>query len=415
MTHDLDQMLLLTSRLVKMKTVTDDSYTEHVRDIAVILKDDVGFPYVQMVPGKRNPSIIATSEEHPDEIKLLIDGHTDTVPAKDPQAWLDNDPWSGAITGEYPNQIVHGRGAADVKGLIAGTFGAVQRVGIGNLRGLALVLASGEESGMDGIAETLKYWPESTIPPPHAVLVLEPTDGQGIYAHKGNYMIQVKVTGEASHSAYPSQGLNAVYWGNEFFNRTRHINKLLSRVRHQDFNGPGDLSYPTFEATLASGGEATNVMPSHYEITFNFRPLPGNIIGQPPLDWLNQQLETIRGQLIQDVKKTTGKDLKIDIRIPVSASPFFSSKDSELMSAVLRAYSSGATTVSYATHASRYMEWWPRFHQNSSLENNPQIVVAGPGDINKNNAHKPNEHISGNELAKTADGMEKIIRTLCYL
>ncbi|MEH0576603.1 MULTISPECIES: ArgE/DapE family deacylase [Streptomyces] len=134
---------------------------------------------------------------------LILQGHVDVVPPGDRSAW-DGDPFVPRVTGD----LVHGRGACDMKaGLAAhlGALAAIRAAGV-RLRGrVAVHFVVGEEDGGVGAFGTLRrgYGGDACV-------IAEPTSGTVITANAGALTFRITVPGKAAHASSREAGVSAI-------------------------------------------------------------------------------------------------------------------------------------------------------------------------------------------------------------
>lgn len=198
---------------------------------------------------------------------LCFAGHTDVVPPGDEARWL-RPPFGGVIQGG----VLHGRGAADMKGAIAAFAVAALDFVASNgvdLPGSISLLITGDEEGpaINGTRKVLDWMTEHDERPDHA-LVGEPTNahklGEAIkIGRRGSLNGRLRVSGVQGHVAYPHLANNPV--------------KGLIAVLAKFYEAPLDtgsayFSPSNFEVTsIDVGNPATNVIPASASAMFNIR------------------------------------------------------------------------------------------------------------------------------------------------
>ena len=133
---------------------------------------------------------------------LVLSGHSDVVPAGDPDLW-PGDPFVPRLSGGS----VHGRGACDMKAGLVAALAAVRAVrdaGIRLVRPLAVHSVVGEEDGGLGAWATLARGHQGD-----ACVIPEPTDGAVVTASAGALTFRLQVTGAAAHAARRERGVSA--------------------------------------------------------------------------------------------------------------------------------------------------------------------------------------------------------------
>ncbi|HCX87688.1 MAG TPA: succinyl-diaminopimelate desuccinylase, partial [Gammaproteobacteria bacterium] len=214
---------------------------------------------------------------------FVFAGHTDVVPTGPEENWV-HPPFSG----EMIDGILHGRGAADMKGSLAAMVTACQRFvqAHPDHRGsIALLLTSDEEGpAVDGtvrVTETLSGQNETI----DWCLVGEPTSSEKLgdtvkNGRRGSLGGTLSVRGTQGHVAYPHLADNPIH-------RLAAIVRELSAA-HWD---TGNEYFPatTFQVSNIQGGTgATNVIPGEAKAEFNLRFCPDS-----PASSLKERIESI--------------------------------------------------------------------------------------------------------------------------
>lgn len=189
---------------------------------------------------------------HPGPGKVLLVGHTDTVPLQ------------GEIGSRTNNDRLHGLGSTDMKSGVAVIIHLLENLGTDALVG---VFYAGEEGPLIGnqLGPILDRFPDLTAA--RAAIVLEPTN-RGIEAGcNGVINATVGFVGEPAHSSRPWLGVNAVSRAGEFLT-------MMDRLQPEDHIVGGLLFREVMSITRASGGVANNVIPGSFEMNVNYRFAP---------------------------------------------------------------------------------------------------------------------------------------------
>lgn len=167
------------------------------------LRAHPGFPGME-VPREEAWGLVGTTPDGGDGPTLILQGHVDVVPPGDLEAWGDGDPFVPRVTGD----VVHGRGACDMKAGLAAhlaALAAIRAAGI-RLRGrVAAHFVVGEEDGGVGAFGTLERGHGGD-----ACVIAEPTAGTLITANAGALTFRLAVPGKAAHGSTREQGVSAV-------------------------------------------------------------------------------------------------------------------------------------------------------------------------------------------------------------
>ncbi len=196
---------------------------------------------------------------------LCFAGHTDVVPTGPLDQW-SNDPFSG----EVRDGIVHGRGAADMKGAIACWIAAVaRRLDNGPIAGSVSLLITGDEEGpaINGTAKMLRWLVEhdETL---DACITGEPTNPETLgemikIGRRGSLNGMLTVDGVQGHAAYPHLADNAAH---------RLIAMLAALTADPLDEGSEHFQPSVLQVTgIESGMEAANIIPGSARAAFNVR------------------------------------------------------------------------------------------------------------------------------------------------
>ncbi len=193
-------------------------------------------------------------------------GHTDVVPTGPEEKWR-HPPFSAAIS----DGMLHGRGAADMKGSIAAFVTACERF-VANYPqhsgSIAFLITSDEEGpAVDGtvkVVETLEARGEKMA----WCLVGEPTSTAKVgdvvkNGRRGSLSGYLTVKGVQGHVAYPHLARNPVH----------QAAPALAELAAMEWDQGNDHFPPTsFQiANINAGTGASNIIPGELEVMFNFR------------------------------------------------------------------------------------------------------------------------------------------------
>ncbi|MCU7822115.1 ArgE/DapE family deacylase [Kitasatospora sp. DSM 101779] len=134
---------------------------------------------------------------------VVLQGHVDVVPPGDAAQWV-GDPFVPRVAGD----VVHGRGACDMKAGLAAHLAALAaiRASGARLRGrVAVHFVVGEEDGGLGAFGTLQRGYTGD-----ACLITEPTGGTLVTANAGALTFRIEVHGRAAHASTRNEGTSAV-------------------------------------------------------------------------------------------------------------------------------------------------------------------------------------------------------------
>lgn len=315
---------------------------------------------------------------------IVLSGHTDVVPV-DNQKW-DTDPFQLI----EKDQKLYGRGASDMKSFIALVLSRVPKIIEKKLsKPIHLAFSYDEEIGCVGVHGLLDLIEKKSIKP-NFCIVGEPTSMEVVIGHKGKHAYSVKVDGLSCHSGQAPFGVNAINYASKLIAYIDELNKEKS------INGPFDqdyeVPYTTLHTGLINGGTILNIVPNLCEFEFEIR----NLATDDPLKLVNKIKDYTDQKLINDMHKVSSKtgiyfnekvnypalDIGADIE-PVK-------KIKELLN------NQKHKKVVYGTEGGLFKN---RF--------DIPTIVCGPGSIDQ--AHKPNEYISIEQIKKCSNFLDNLI------
>lgn len=299
---------------------------------------------------------------------LAFAGHTDVVPSGDESNW-DRPPYEPVIE----NDILYGRGAADMKGSLASMVVATEefiKANPDHSGRLAFLITSDEEGiAINGTVKVVEYLEENNEKIQWCV-VGEPssttTTGDVIKnGRRGSLGLELIVKGVQGHVAYPHLAKNPTH----LFAPALH--ELATTVWD---NGNDYFPATSFQVSnMDAGTGATNVIPGELEVIANFR--------------FSTELtpEIIQERFIAILDK---HELDYEVRWNLSGMPFLT-RPGDLVNAAqqsIKEVRDIETELSTAggTSDGRFI-----------APTGAQVVELGP--VNKT-IHKVNEQVSASEL-----------------
>ena len=315
---------------------------------------------------------------------VMLSGHTDVVPTSG-QDW-NSDPYQ-MLSGD---QQLIGRGACDMKGFIACVLAALPQISAESLKTpIHLAFSYDEEIGCVGAKRLVETMAGFEVKP-RIGLIGEPTEMAMVLGHKGKVSYRVTVTGLSCHSAYISNGVNAVEYAAELIAFIRAMN---TRVQQQQLDQSYSVPYSTFHVGNINGGTALNIVPRQCQFEFEIRNLP------------QQDSAT----LVHDIKHYANDVLlpEMQTRYPEASIEFaelsyYPGLRTDLASTVI-AYTRAINpidrigdNVSFGTEAGLFDEI------------GIACLVCGPGSIDQ--AHKPDEFVSRAQLANCDQMIENLVQ-----
>jgi acetylornithine deacetylase len=288
---------------------------------------------------------------------------------------------------------LYGRGTSDMKGFIACVLALVPEFMKHGLKApLHLAFSYDEEVGCLGVRRLIGDLRRAGLRP-RSCIVGEPTGMQPVIAHKGKKGYRCTVRGLAGHSAYAPAGVNAV----EYAAEAVAFLKRLARRRRDDgpYDRGFDVAHTTIHTGVFRGGTALNVIPHECLFDFEFRHLPGDDperLLQEFQDYVQQSLEPE----MRAVHPAAGFTIE-----PLSAIPVLDTGPESEVVALAQELSGSSEIgkVSFGTEASQF--------QAAGIP----TVVCGPGSILQ--AHKPNEYVTLEQIAKCEQFLRRLMARMC--
>ncbi|QUJ70232.1 acetylornithine deacetylase (plasmid) [Photobacterium sp. GJ3] len=317
---------------------------------------------------------------------IVLSGHTDVVPAVEPD-WNSN-PFEMSIR----DGLVYGRGTCDMKGFIAVVLYNIAKLNHNELTApLYLIFSYDEEVGCIGIHSALDYLRQNNIHPDLAIIG-EPSMMNTINGHKGKISVQCHVKGTCGHSSDAPNQVNAIEYA------AKAIVKISEQAERFKTEGPYDHDYTvphnTMLTTMISGGVATNITPEDCAFRFEIRHLPET----QPLHVLQKLYDDIDTQLTPGMKAVDPK-CGFTWRTQFNYPGMSDACSSDAFMKLNPLFSKPSGKVSYGTEGGSF----------ESINGIPSII-CGPGSINE--AHKPNEYISLEQLERCDEFVQKLFRLM---
>ncbi len=323
----------------------------------------------------------------PDDIGgVMLSGHTDVVPTSG-QNW-NSDPYQLKTNDEF----FYGRGACDMKGFIACVLAAVPQLTNGRLATpIHFAFSYDEEIGCVGIKKLIDALKGFEVKPKIG-LIGEPTDMAMVVGHKGKAAFRVEFTGASCHSAYISDGVNAVEYAAELISFIRSMNTKVQQ--RQLIDDAYTVPHTTFHVGNISGGTALNIVPKQCQFEFEIRNLP-----QDQLDDLIHEIKHYASDiLLTDMRQGfEGADIQFS---PISSYPGLNTaRDSEVI-----AYTRSINPIDEFGNNASFGTEAGLFDQLLGINS----VVCGPGSIDQ--AHKADEFVSRQQMQYCDQMLENLSR-----
>lgn len=247
---------------------------------------------------------------------LAFAGHTDVVPTGPEDAW-SNPPFEPKVI----DGMLHGRGAADMKGSLAAMVTACERFVAAHpdhKGSIAFLITSDEEGpAINGTVKVVEHL-EARNEKITWCVVGEPSSTNHVgdvvkNGRRGSLGCELTVKGIQGHVAYPHLARNPIH----------DAAPALAKLAAEHWDNGNDFFPPTsFQISNINGGTgATNVIPGEVKVVFNFR-----FSTESTAEGLKQRTEAILNEA----------NLDYDINWNLSGQPFLTAKG-ELVEAAVAA------------------------------------------------------------------------------
>lgn len=327
--------------------------------------------------------------------KVLFDGHIDTVPVANPDAWT-HDPFAGEIV----DGKLYGRGTSDMKGAVASFAAAASFFAQDTGRDFAgEIYVDGvvHEECFEGVASRSI----SEIVKPDYVVIGEASLCNLKIGQRGRAEIVVETFGVPAHSANPEKGVNAVY---EMCKVVDAIQKLP--CTEHPVLGKGILELTDIKSTPYPGA---SVVPSYCRVTYDRRLLVGETKESvlAPLQSLIDEMMAQDPKLKAKVSYAVGEE-SCYTGETIQGERFFPgwlySEDDDFVQDILKelhavGQTPDVTHYSFCTNGSHYA-------------GEAGIKTVGLGPSPENLAHTDDEYIELEQMYKVCESYQAIMRAL---
>lgn len=317
---------------------------------------------------------------------VILSGHTDTVPVTG-QKWTV-DPYK--LTQQ--DDLLYGRGTADMKGFIAAVLAAVPKIISAQLPiPIHLAFSYDEEVGCIGVRSLIRYLSEQPVLP-LGCIIGEPTSMRLTLSHKGKVALRVKVTGKACHSGMSPLGVNAIHYANRLMMliEAQSLEYSKEKIKDQRFLIP----YTTMQVGVIEGGTALNIVPDTCVFDFEIRNIPAD----DPTIFISK-LEIAARELEKEMQLV---DLNSHIEFNwITEYPGLSMPvtDSFVQIITDSLKHNETEAISFGTEGGLFQS-----------ELNIPVVVCGPGSMKQ--GHQPDEFISIEQLDSCDSFLKNLIERL---
>ena len=373
--------------LIGFDTTSRDSNLDLIRHVQGYLADLGVESALTFDDTKQKANLYATLGPT-DRPGILLSGHTDVVPV-DGQDW-DSDPF----TIVRKNGKLYGRGTCDMKSFIAVCLAfAPKFLERGLETPIHFAFSYDEEVGCIGVRRLIDMVNGLGVKP-RMCIVGEPTDMRVTIGHKGKRSYRAKVRGREAHSSLAPSGVNAVEYAAE---AVAYLKGMARRIQAEGpFDDEYDVPHTTVHTGVIHGGTALNIVPKDCLFDFEFRYLPAHgyenyfsEIDTYIRETLEPQMQAIdpgTGFAIEELSSIPGLNMDAGDEVVTFAKSLAGRNDHG--------------KVAFGTEAGL-------FQQDAGIP----TVVCGPGSVDQ--AHKPNEFVSIDQVQKCEAFMTKLMDHVC--
>ncbi len=335
--------------------------------------------------GRNKANIFATIGPN-DVPGIVLSGHTDVVPVEG-QDW-STDPFHL----HQADGKLFGRGTADMKSFIAICLALAPEFAAAPLRmPVHFAFSYDEEVGCVGVRRLIDDLAHLEVRP-SLCIVGEPTDMKAVIGHKGKKSVRCHVEGHECHSALNHRGVNAVEIAAEMVTRLRAMQR---RIREQ---GPFDHGYQppytTVHTGTMQGGTALNIVPKSCSFEFEIRNLPDH----DPEDLMAEVRGWAQDLVPEMLAVSEASGITMDEH---NSTPGLGMDEMDAAVRLVCALSGSNQTskVAFTTEAGLF--------QQAGIP----AVVCGPGNITQ--AHRPDEFVTLEQVAKCEDFLRRLLAHMC--
>jgi len=381
----LERTTEILADLIAFPTVSADSNLDlihHVRDLLQDLGAEVRVFHDEL---ERKANLFATLGPAVDG-GIVLSGHSDVVPVEG-QDWSSN-----PFDLRESDGRLFGRGSCDMKGFIAAALAKAEHYATLDLkRPVHFAFTHDEEVGCLGARALVGQLADLPMRP-SVCIIGEPTSMRVIEGHKGCCEYTVEFTGLEGHGSLPDRGVNAVEYA------VRYVGRLMELREHLRANPPEgsrfDPPWTTIQVGRLAGGIAHNVIPNHCTLDWEMRP-----VVKSEGDWVRWEIHKYVEHSLKPAMRAVSPEADIVTSVIGEVDGLEPMSESEAVRVVSELTgANGTDLVAFGTEAGLF--------QSMGIS----TVVCGPGSIEQ--AHKPDEFVSLDQLQKALDMLDGVGRKL---
>ncbi len=233
------------------------SVSRHEAALCALLEERLGrSPHLELT--RVGDNLVARTPG-PDDERVVLAGHLDTVPA------------NGNAVPRLADGVLWGLGSSDMLGGVAVMVALVEHL-VEPRRPLTYVFYAREEIARDESGLHELFATQGLVAGSVAV-VLEPTNNRIEAGCQGTLRMRLELGGVRAHTSRPFAGRNAIH-------RLAPVLELLANYRPREVVLDGCTYAEQLQAVAVDGGVSGNVVPDHTSIEVNLRFAPDRTLAQ---------------------------------------------------------------------------------------------------------------------------------------
>ena len=384
-TIDRDEIVRIASRLIAVPSPSGEEAA--VMASVTAWCDELGLDYQIVAKDPARPNIVVSVGDPTTGPTLAMNGHLDTVPVSDPDAWT-NSPFEPTLSDD--GKRLFGRGASDMKSSVGVMLYVMSLFRDVPLKGClqAHVVSDEETSARWGSIFLLEEIAAGRLPRPDYCLIGEKSDLKVRNAERGILGLEIRFIGRASHTAAArATGINAI---------AKAAKGVLALEKDLDKFHPS-IGKPVISVNTIAAGVAHNVVPGECTITVDRRLIPG------------EDKDSAVAEIVASLDAVAADDPEFRYELTVDPhDDWIAANITEENSPLVRAIKAAATTVT-GQEPPYFVSWAGatdgRFYRRAGID----TVGFGP---NGERAHGADECVYVDDLVTQAGVYAETVRRL---
>ena len=260
---DRDAIVRIASQLISIPSTSGDE--KAVMDFVADWCAERNLDVTIVANDPDRPNVIVSIGDPATGPTIAMNGHLDTVPVSDPDAWISG-PYEPRVSED--GKRIFGRGASDMKSSVGVMMYVIDALKHTPIKGClqAHIVSDEELSARFGTLAVIEEIKAGNLPKPDFVLIGEKSDLKVRNAERGILALEVIFHGRASHTAAARfTGINAI---------AKAAKGVLALEGDIDKFHPA-IGKPVISVNMIEAGVAHNVVPGEAKISVDRRLIPG--------------------------------------------------------------------------------------------------------------------------------------------